>query len=49
MADLTSILGPFSSALGGKSFPSSYGFAKRFVNNGGPVTVGTNGVTAKAR
>lgn len=46
MADLTSILGPFSSALGGNSFPSSYGFTKRFINNAGPITVGTNGVTS---
>ena len=47
MADLTSIAGPFSGALGGKSFPASYPFAKRFVssadtNNGS----GNNAVTA---
>ena len=47
MANFSSIAGPFSSSLGGKSFPASYPFAKRFVssaatNNGS----GNNAVTA---
>jgi len=47
MANFSSIAGPFSSALGGKSFPASYPFAKRFIssadtNNGS----GNNAVTA---
>ena len=47
MADLTSIAGPFSGALGGKSFPASYPFAKRFVSNADTNNgSGNNAVTA---
>ena len=47
MAIFSSIAGPFSSALGGKSFPSSYPFAKRFVSNADTNNgSGNNAVTA---
>ena len=44
---LAQLAGPFGSYLGANSFPSSYEFAKRFVNN--PTTAygsGNNGVTS---
>jgi hypothetical protein len=47
MANFSSIAGPFSSALGGKSFPSSYPFVKRFVSNADTNNgSGNNAVTA---
>jgi hypothetical protein len=47
MANFSDIAGPFSSALGGKSFPASYPFAKRFVSNSNTNDgSGNNGVTA---
>tara|TARA_R100000541_G_scaffold7648_6_gene15320 strand:- start:3815 stop:5287 length:1473 start_codon:yes stop_codon:yes gene_type:complete len=47
MANFSDIAGPFSSALGGKSFPSSYPFAKRFVQNSNTNDgSGNNAVTA---
>jgi hypothetical protein len=47
MANFSSIAGPFSGALGGKSFPASYPFAKRFVQNATSAQgSGNNGVTA---
>jgi len=47
MGNFSSIAGPFSSALGGKSFPASYPFAKRFVSNADTNNgSGNNAVTA---
>jgi|TARA_R110000803_G_scaffold1534_6_gene4959 hypothetical protein len=47
MANFSDIAGPFSSALGGKSFPASYPFAKRFVSNSNTNEgSGNNAVTA---
>jgi len=47
MANFSSIAGPFSSALGGKSFPASYPFVKRFVSNADTnYGSGNNAVTA---
>jgi hypothetical protein len=47
MANFSSIAGPFSGALGGKSFPSSYPFAKRFISNADTNNgSGNNAVTA---
>jgi len=47
MANFSSIAGPFSSALGGKSFPASYPFVKRFVSNADTNNgSGNNAVTA---
>ena len=47
MVDFSNIAGPFSSALGGKSFPASYPFAKRFVGNANTAEgSGNNAVTA---
>ena len=44
---LAQLAGPFGSYLGGSSFPSSYQFAKRFVNNANTAEgSGNNGVTA---
>ena len=44
---LAQLAGPFGSNLGGNSFPSSYQFAKRFVNNAKTANgSGTNGVTS---
>jgi hypothetical protein len=44
---LSQAVGPFGSLLGGKSFPSSYEFAKRFVANSTTAQgSGNNGVTS---
>ena len=44
---LAQLAGPFGSYLGGSSFPSSYQFAKRFVNNANTAEgSGNNSVTA---
>ena len=44
---LAQLAGPFGSYLGGSSFPSSYEFAKRFVNNAKTANgSGSNAVTS---
>ena len=44
---LSQAVGPFGSLLGGKSFPSSYEYAKRFVANATTAQgSGNNGVTS---
>ena len=44
---LSQLAGPYGNLLGGSSFPSSYEFAKRFVNNSKTAYgSGSNGVTS---